>query len=97
MSLRTVAKLMDVDPSTLSRSISQQALSADMAERTQALLKAGIPSIYPAGTSVGEARAAPSPENSLLILHKFVESMPEVESALKAVLANPTTAFRRNA
>ncbi|WFU40755.1 hypothetical protein QA640_42500 [Bradyrhizobium sp. CB82] len=84
---------MDVDPSTLSRSISQQAFSPDMAEKAHALLKAGIPS----GALADEARSPVSSEDPMLILHKFADMMPEVAGALRTVLAARTTGARRDA
>lgn len=92
-SLRTVAKLMDVDASTLSRSIAQQALSADMAERARKLLKAGIPS---GEAAMGEKHSTPDRIASLLILRKFTDMMPEVEGALRAALGMPTAVSRRD-
>ncbi|MGY4617654.1 hypothetical protein ACVWZ4_002881 [Bradyrhizobium sp. USDA 4472] len=84
---------MNVDPSTLSRSISQQAFSPDMAEKAHALLKAGITS----GAHSDEARSPSSSEDPLLILHKFADMMPEVEGALRTVLAVRTKGARRDA
>lgn len=85
-SLRSIAKLMDVDPSTLTRSIAERALSADMAERARTLLSIGIPPKEPARPAGDKPRSAESPGNPLLILHKFADMMPEVEGALRAVL-----------
>lgn len=93
-SLRAVARIMDVNPSTLTRSVAQRALSEDMAQRVRDLLKVGIPSQPSLRDATREVRADGVAEHSLLILRKLFAIIPEVEGALRSVLGMPATPKR---
>jgi len=87
-----IAELAGVSPSTVARSIRCGAFSEDFAARITALLERGIPESKQRRRPALTRNNPPDPaSDSLHILHKLFNLMPELQIALKTIFGEPAS------
>jgi hypothetical protein len=85
-----IADLIGVCPSTLSRSVAANALSADLEKRIRDLLRNGIAPL------AARAKGRVISESEFLLLQEFASMMPSVQKLIKTILDRPSSAAKES-